>query len=67
MKMSNQVTLTMNAGDSFKVKPDAKVNQKFINCTGTIVTVHPTSGCYVVLIDDNQIVLFEHEIELTNE
>ena len=64
--MNKPIVLTMNAGDSIKVETPPTVNKKWHNQTGTIVSVHPISGCYRVIIANTEIVLFEHEMELTN-
>ena len=50
-KPQNQ-QLTRNVDDKIKVVPTTKINKKWHNRTGAIISVHPTSGCYVVIIDE---------------
>ncbi len=62
-KTSTTTNLTRNAGDKVLIKPVKTVTGKWHNCIGEIVTVHPTSGCYTVIIGETQLVFFEQELE----
>jgi len=65
MKMTK---LTRNINDKVLIKPVKTVNGKWHNCIGEIVSIHPASGCYVVLINESQLVFFEDELaEISTE